>query len=223
MLLSPVLPSFSQSHDYPTLSHCHKPLQLGIAVLARCCPRHGRTVVAPPAVRSSRPYTSGHRICPPLLDLSSVLPSGAGGAIFSFCTSLVALGIIVLYVSTRSSDSGREPGSPVHWYRLPPSVATNLASPVCALAFTMVYADPVLTWHGVTHSLAIIGLAALMSTDALGSPSSPLSLPSTAASAVLVEQTSLVISEDVLCSPSDLDDERLSLEVLLHVTYEVVS
>jgi hypothetical protein len=83
MLPSPVLPSFSQSRDYPTLSHCHKPLQLGITVLARCCPRHGRTVVAPPAVRSSRPYTSGHRIrphcwiCPARCPLVRVVPSSA--------------------------------------------------------------------------------------------------------------------------------------------------
>jgi hypothetical protein len=70
------------------------------------------------------------------------------------------------------------------------------------------------TRHGVAHALAVIGLAAPVSTGALGSPSSPLSLPPG-----LVEQTLLDISEDLLCSLTDLDDEHLSPEVLLHIVY----
>jgi hypothetical protein len=60
------------------------------------------------------------------------------------------------------------------------------------------------TRHGIAHTLAIIGPAAPMSTGALGSPSSPLSLPPG-----LVEQMLLDISEDMLCSLADLDDEHL--------------
>jgi hypothetical protein len=48
----------------------------------------------------------------------------------------------------------------------------------------------------------------------------PVSLPLGAAS---IEQSSSIVSVGELCSPLDLDDESLPLEVLLHITYEVVS
>jgi hypothetical protein len=100
-------------------------------------------------------------------------------------------------------------------------VATALASPVCVSASTLDDADPVPPRHGVVHALVIIRLAAPVSVGAPGSPSS--SLPPEAALVGLVEQTPLAISDDELCSPSDLDDDRLSSEVLLHIAYEVVS
>jgi hypothetical protein len=100
-------------------------------------------------------------------------------------------------------------------------VATALASPVCVSASTLDDADPVPPRHGVAHALVIIRLAAPVSVGAPGSPSS--SLPPAAALVGLVEQTPLAISDDELCSPSDLDDDRLSSEVLLHIAYEVVS
>jgi hypothetical protein len=96
-------------------------------------------------------------------------------------------------------------------------VATASASLVYASASSVVDAVP--TRHGVAHVLAIIGPAALVSTGVLGSPSSLLSLPPTVALTCLVEQTLLDVSEDLLCSPADLDDAHLSPEVLLHITY----
>jgi hypothetical protein len=87
----------------------------------------------------------------------------------------------------------------------------------------MVGVDPPPPPHGIMHALGVVGSVAPVSTGALGLPLSPSSLPLEAAPVSLVEQTSLGVSEDELCSPSDLDDERLSPEALPHIAYEVVS
>jgi hypothetical protein len=186
--------------------------------------RHGRAVEAPPASRSGRRCVGGSQIrAPLLLNLSGVWPPDTGGIFCGFCVGLVALSTVVPDGSVHASSCGRELSSPVHQPRLPPPllVTTALASPVYASVSFVV--DTVPTRHGVTHALAVVGLAAPVSTGALGSPSSPLSLSPTVAPTGLVEQTLLGVSKDLLCSPLDLDDEHLSPDVLLHISYEVVS
>jgi hypothetical protein len=97
-------------------------------------------------------------------------------------------------------------------------VGTALASPVRASVSTLANVDLLpLPRH------VVIRLAAPVSADAPGLPSSLTSLPLLAALAGLVEQMPLAIAEDELCSPPDLNDEHLCPEVLLHIAYEVVS
>jgi hypothetical protein len=107
-------------------------------------------------------------------------------------------------------------------------------SPMHALASALGGTDPASPWHAAESSTVAVGPATPVSVIASGSPSDGLPYQSPFTSECVSESsltppmlapTSPVCPflEDDLCSPPELEDERPSSVVLLHIVYEVAS
>jgi hypothetical protein len=168
------------------------------------------------------------------------------------CLGFMESGADVFARPARVFSGGCEPGPPLHWSPPAISTVAHfvvvvvLASLVHTSVSVMGDADPPPPpQHVIAPSLVVGRLAAIESADAPWSP--PTSPPSVVASNGLVEQTPLTVDwlssssltslkpepaspsvnnrlfEDRFTGLPKLEDEHLSLEVLLHIAYEVVS